>query len=96
MIDVNKLKAFLVEKYDYPAFMAEKTIDKVEKLDPLIYQEFERWLDSGEEPRTEIEGYSVKKLINKYKMNEVGAFLTLDWLKREPDEAKKALSRGVK
>lgn len=96
MVDVNKLKEYLVENYDYPIYMVEKTIDKIEKLDPEIYQEFENWFQDRKESNLLVEGYSVKLLIDKYKMNEVGAFLTLDWLKREPEEAKKALLRGLK
>ena len=32
----------------------------------------------------------------EYKMKPIGAFITLDWLYREPDQAKKALKRGIK
>ncbi len=96
MINVNKLRDYLVKEYDYPAFMVEKTIDKVEKFDSDIYHEFEHWLSSGEESGIQVEGYSIRMLIDKYKMNVVGAYLTLDWLKREPEDAKKALLRGTK
>lgn len=96
MIDEKKLRDYLVEKCDYPAFMVERTIEKVKNLDLEIYNELEKWLDSGELSDIEICGYTVKVLIEKYKMTEVGAFLTLDWLKREPEEAKKALLKGIK
>ena len=29
-------------------------------------------------------------------MNPIGAFITLDWLMREPEKAKEALNKGVK
>lgn len=96
MIDEKKLSNYLVEIYDYPAFMIEGTIEKVKKLDSEIYNELEIWLNNGELSDIEVCGYTVKELINKYKMTEVGAFLTLDWLKREPEEAKKALLKGYK
>lgn len=96
MIDEKKLKDYLIEEYDYPAFMVEKTLEKVEKLDSEVYNELEKWFESGQLSDIEIGGYTVKTLIDKYKMTEVGAFLTLDWLKREPEEAKKALLKGIK
>lgn len=96
MIDEKKLKDYLVEKYDYPTFMVERTLEKVKKLDLEIYNELEKWFESGKLSDLEIGGYTVKMLIDKYRMTEVGAFLTLDWLKREPEEAKKALSKGTK
>lgn len=89
MIDEKKLKDYLIEKYDYPAFMVERTLEKVKKLDLEIYTELENWFESGKLSGIEVGGYTVKMLIDKYKMTEVGAFLTLDWLKREPEEAKK-------
>ena len=35
-----------------------------------------------------------KELIKSYEMNPIAAFLTLDWLKREPAIAEKMLKRG--
>jgi len=96
MIDEKKLKDYLVEEYDYPAFMVERTLEKVKKLDSEIYKELEKWFENSELSDIEVGGYTVKMLIDKYKMTEVGAFLTLDWLKREPEQAKKALLKGIK
>ena len=35
-------------------------------------------------------------LIEKYKMNPIGAFITVDWIMREPEKATKELNRGIK
>lgn len=40
------------------------------------------------------EGYTVKGLIKDYSMNPIAAYLTLDYLEKQPDEAKKSLKKG--
>ena len=42
----------------------------------------------------EVEGYSVAVLQAEYGMSFNGAMRTLDWLRREPARAKKALAEG--
>ena len=41
-------------------------------------------------------GYSYQTLIEKFNMKPVGAFLTLDWIIREPEIAIENLNRGIK
>ena len=80
----------------YPAFMVEKTIVKIENFCPLMKSTFEKWARTSECENIAVEGYSFSSLIDKYGMTPVGAFITLDWLSREPECAKTSLIRGVK
>jgi hypothetical protein len=41
-----------------------------------------------------ISGYDLEKLETEHGMNRIAAFLTLDWIKKSPDIAIKALKRG--
>lgn len=81
---------------DYPDYMLEQTADKVERMDERIKAAFEEWVDSNFIPTIEIEGWSYNKLVEKFKMRPVAAFLALDWLTRDPEKASKALKRGIR
>lgn len=62
-------------------------------LRPLI----EKWLDNEHQMEDyEVEGLSVKSLMLRRRMNYPAALLTIDWLLKEPEEAKRSLSRGIK
>ena len=91
----NKIIAVLI-KESYPEFMIEQTVSKIENFEPEIKEAFELWLLDGTVPKIKLEGYTFKDLIHQYGMKPVGAFITLDWLKREPEKASRALKAGVK
>lgn len=91
----NKITSLLREQ-GYPEFMFERTADKVENLSPVLKDAFEQWVEYGIEPSFSVEGYSYQMLIEKYKMKPVGAFITLDWIIREPEKAIENLNRGIK
>lgn len=81
---------------DYPDYMLEQTVDKVERMDERIKLAFEDWVDSNVIPTIEIEGWNYAKLVEKFKMRPVAAFLALDWLTRDPEKAIKALNKGIR
>ncbi len=55
---------------------------------------FESWWSTGELPDVEVGEYSVSRLMKELAMNPMAAFLALDWLVQEPDEAKQTLAKG--
>ena len=86
----------LLKEENYPAHMVDVTIGKLNKLQPIVLDNFEAWLNEGIIPDIEIEGYSYRVLVNDYGMKPVGAFLTLDWLCRNPQKASLSLKKGIK
>lgn len=86
----------ILKEQGYPTFMFEKTADKVENLSQPLKESFSLWVESGIEPSLSIKGYSYSILIEKFKMKPVGAFITLDWIVREPEKAIENLNRGIK
>lgn len=64
-------------------------------MDERIKAAFEEWVDNNVIPTIEIEGWSYNKLVEKFKMRPVAAFLALDRLTREPENASKALKLGI-
>ena len=86
----------LLKEENYPAHMVDATIAKLNKLQPIVLENFEVWLNEGKLPDFEVEGYSYQVLVNDYGMKPVGAFLTLDWLCRDPQKASLSLKKGIK
>ena len=86
----------LLKEEEYPDYMIEQTSLKLEKLQPVLSHAFDLWVNKGIVPTITIEGYSYEKLTSAYGMKPVGAFLTLDWLCREPDKALQSLRRGFR
>lgn len=92
---MNKDIIIKILQYEgYPSYMIEKTICKLENLSEPIKSWFSDWLkDKNVILKERIYGFSFIELVENYKMKEIGAFLTLDWLKREPELARKELSQ---
>lgn len=86
----------ILKEEDYPEYMIEQTADKIENLENEIKEAFEKWHLDGTIPAIKLEGYSYQDLVNQFGMKPVGAFVTLDWLKKEPGKASDALRRGIK
>lgn len=86
----------LLKKESYPDYIVDATIEKIEKFQPSILDAFKLWISDGKTPDFSVEGYAFSDLIKQYDMKPVGAFLTLDWLLREPEKASHALKRGIR
>ena len=69
----------------------------LETLSPELVPHLKAWLkDETYTFGEEYEGYSLSSLMRDWGMNFTGAILTLDWLIREPEAAKKALANGIR
>lgn len=88
--------SLLLKEEGYPAHMIANTIVKLNNLADPIKKSFEYWCQSGIIPTDSIDGYDFLTLTQNFHMKPVGAFLTLDWLTKEPKEAKIALSKGIR
>jgi len=86
----------LLKEQGYPSFMLEKTADKIENFSQPIKEAFSMWAECGIEPSFSIKDYSYNIFIEEFKMKPIGAFITLDWIMREPEKAIENLNRGIK
>ena len=86
----------LLKEERYPEYMIDNTIAKLEHLQPNIASIFAEWATTGKIPEISIEGYTFSTLTHNFGMKPIGAFLTLDWLVREPQRARAALKKGIK
>lgn len=92
---MNKDLTERLKELGYPEQMINPTIQKIERFDSKIASAFKQWLETAAVPDLKIEGYSFVRLTSELSMNPINAFLTLDWLKREPKKATSALKRGL-
>ncbi len=93
-IETKELLERLQGEFAYPKAGAEMVASKIMNLQPALRDDFVKWWKSGEIPVLEIEGISMSVLLKQHKLNPIGAFLTLDWLIREPEKAAQAIARG--
>ncbi len=86
----------LLRQYKYPDFMIAGVIAKLNNMEPEILTLFEKWLQTKEVPNDEINGFTFVELINKYGFTPINAFLTLNWLLVDPENASAALEGGIR
>lgn len=95
MTEKNKIIKILNEE-GYPEFMHENTYQKVVRFHEPVKTAFILWVEDKKLPELSVEGYTFDFLTSKMEMQPVGAFITLDWLIRDPEKAKNALRKGIK
>ncbi|MEI6843048.1 MAG: hypothetical protein WCK48_00855 [bacterium] len=77
----------------YNDYKMDLMIKDIENSNSEIKRRIFKFLEAGEIEDIEIEGYTVKKL-TEMGINTLASFLCQDWLTREPEVAKQALSGG--
>lgn len=86
----------ILKNEGYPEFMHENTYQKITRFHATIASSFSSWIEEEVTPNISVEGYSFDYLVKKMNMQPIGAFITLDWLLREPQKAKNTLANGIK
>lgn len=92
-LNEEQVRERLITEFGYPPEQAGITAEKLLHLESGLQTDFEEWWETGRLPETEVEGFTVKRLMEQRELNPVAAFLSLDWLLREPKIAKETLSR---
>lgn len=93
-LDRHAIVRRLVAELGYSDRGASLVADRLEVSDVRIRASFLKWWNSGHIESVEVEGYGVQQLMREHQFNPIAAFLTLDWLIKEPGNAKAALARG--
>lgn len=95
-MEMERIKKLILGRY--PGLYLDENIElllsSIEKMDSSLRIKLENFLTSGEVSETVIQDYSVERLVKEHKMNELAAFLTLDWIKKEPLKAIMSLKKG--
>ena len=94
---MGRIKDMVMERQGSPEKRAEVIEKQLQGISAELKALLQEWLDTGKESDdTEYSGYSLNSLMRDYDMMFTGAVLTLDWLIREPEAAKKALKEGIR
>ena len=93
-LSYKRLKNYMTDMLGYSENKAVSTIQALRKTDPRVLRAFILWFYSGEFPKKPLFGVNVGKLSKYRNLDPAVTFLTLDWVAREPEEAKQALSHS--
>ena len=84
----------LMKEFGYPENGARLVADDLVGCSDAIWDIFWDWWQGGELRPYSVEGYSASDLMSERGMNPIAALLSLDWLIREPEQAKESLRKG--
>jgi hypothetical protein len=84
----------LTSEFGYPPEGAVLVADQLAELTPEVYAAFQEWWLDGLLSTFQIGDYTLQQLVDEHLLNPIAAFLTLNWLQTEPEQAEAALRRG--
>lgn len=85
----------LLKEESYDENNIAETICDIHGMSGMVKDIFEEYLSTGTISDITIHGYSIQSLKKELGMKTIGAFLTLDWLVKDPDSALLALESGI-
>jgi hypothetical protein len=90
------LTKFLVEEWDYVPSQAPDVAEKLLRLESGLRIAFENWLETGQFSETPVfSGFSPQSLNDMVNIKPPAVFLLLDWIRREPVEATRAINEEL-
>ena len=76
----------------YSEYEAARTAEKIDRMEPETRELLEQWFQTGRLPGEPLKGFTVEELVDQRGMTVPAAFLFLDWMGREPEQAAEALA----
>lgn len=86
----------LLEKNNCSVVEAEELAEKLMQIRPELHHILDDWLADRPYKDIQIEGFSIRSLMEDYNLEFTGALLTLDWIYKDFDMAVEALKYGVR
>lgn len=89
---IEDIKKALVESKNLDKVQVERVSEKIEALSPDIREAFETWLETDTIASPEYAGHDVNSILKAQPhLTVLAAYLSLDWLRRDPAAAKKSI-----
>lgn len=86
----------LVEEKNYDKMQTERLAPKIDAFPDDIRVALENWIETGDESSPEYSGYNVKRILAlKPGMTVLSGYLTLDWIRKDPKTAIKAINQPI-
>ena len=92
---MKAIQDILIER-GYPEKQAILVASNLQTLDPTLKDGLTSCLADQTETDYLIEGFQLSELKQKFDMTYPAALLTMDWLIKEPELAKKSIQRGIR
>ncbi len=87
----------ILKERGYSDYSAKLVTADLMCLSAPLDKMLQAWVDNErEQPDYSCNGYSIHCLQRERGMKYPAALLTMDWLMKEPEEAKKSLNKGIK
>lgn len=87
-ISYKEFKSFLKKANYYTDKEIRHLFNAVKKLDKETKGWVIDWINTGEYPSKEVEQVTVRTIVEDFGYMPIAAFITIDWLKRDPQAAK--------
>ena len=92
---IQEIKKALIEDKKLDQVQVEKVSEKIEALSPDIREALEKWIETDTIVGPEYAGYDVNAILKAQPhLTVLAGYLTLDWLRRDPVAAKKAVEHS--
>ena len=93
---IKEITKDLIENKKLDAVQVERVSNKIEALSPDIREALEKWIETDNVSSPEYAGYDVNAILKAQPhMTVLGAYLSLDWLRRDPVAAKKSIEHSI-
>ena len=92
---MKTIQDILIER-GFPEKQAISVASDLQAIDPALQNGLQSWLADQTETDFLIEGFKLSDLKQKFDMTYPAALLTVDWLIKEPELAKKSIRRGIR
>ncbi len=89
---IQDIKKVLVENKKLDKVQVERVSEKIEALSPDIREALEKWIETDTISSPEYAGLDVNSILKAQPhMTVLAAYLSRDWLRRDPVAAKKSI-----
>lgn len=86
-MDKTELREILLDEFDMQAEYIDATLKQIEEFGDELKEVFWAYLHTKKIPDFSVGNYSCMSLVEKHKFTAIGAFLLLDWMKKDMDAA---------
>lgn len=87
------IRRYLLHTLHYRENEAERVLQQINRMDEKVLSWLAQWREEGTYPDEQVENVTVQELVDNLSMEPVNAFIAVDWLTKQPEEAKYALMR---
>lgn len=90
-MDKTELREILLDEFDMQETYMDATLEQIENMEEELKEPFFSYLSTKKMPDMGEGKYSCQSLVEKHKFTVIGAFLFLDWMKKDKEAAEASL-----